>query len=125
MSQVCDVVDVGVSAQKAASSPMSRLSEEIRDANLTYLMLAQQMLRVDRGEALYRLGISSEVADILSSLTTAQMLKIAGSSMLLARFRFDDSLVWNLLSSPKRDDAAPRVHAAILMAGRTAAMAAS
>jgi len=125
MSQVCDVVDVGVQAPKVESSSMSRLSEEIRDANLTYLMLAQQMLRVDRSEALYRLGISSEVADILLSLTTAQLLKIAGSSMLLARFRFDDSLVWNLLSSPKRDDVSPRIHAAILMAGRTAAMAAS
>nr|WP_124079484.1 flagellar transcriptional regulator FlhD [Pigmentiphaga humi] len=99
---------------------MSRLGAEIRDANLTYLLLAQQMLRVDRSEALYRLGLSSEVADILASLTTAQLLKIAGSSMLLARFRFDDSLIWNLLSSPKRDDATPRMHAAILMASRTA-----
>jgi len=124
MSQVCDEAVAAV-ASKAEHSPMSRLSEEIRDANLTYLMLAQQMLRVDRGEALYRLGISGEVADILLSLTTAQLLKIAGSSMLLARFRFDDALIWNLLASPKREDASPRIHAAILMAGRTAAMAAS
>jgi len=124
MSQVCDVAGNEVPVPKAESL-MSRLSEEIRDANLTYLMLAQQMLRVDRGEALYRLGITSEVADLLSSLTTAQLLKIAGSSMLLARFRFDDSLVWNLLASPKRDDVSPRIHAAILMAGRTAALAAS
>ncbi|MBX6319258.1 flagellar transcriptional regulator FlhD [Pigmentiphaga sp.] len=104
---------------------MSRLSEEIRDANLTYLMLAQQMLRVDRSEALYRLGISAEVADILLSLTTAQLLKIASSGMLLARFRFDDTLIWNLLASPKRDDPSPRIHAAILMAGQTAAKAAA
>ena len=102
---------------------MAKLGEEIRDANLTYLLLAQQMLRTDRSEALYRLGISAEVGDILAALTTAQLLKMASSTMLLARFRFDDSLVWNLLSSPKRDDTSPRMHAAILMAGRTAAAA--
>lgn len=115
---------VGVPAANAPeASAMSRLNAEIRDANLTYLMLAQQMLRVDRAEALYRLGLSSEVADIVSSLTTAQLLKIASTTLLLARFRFDDSLVWGLLASPKRDDVPSRMHAAILMASRTAAAA--
>ncbi|WP_425570343.1 flagellar transcriptional regulator FlhD [Pigmentiphaga soli] len=99
---------------------MSRLNAEIRDANLTYLMLAQQMLRVDRAEGMYRLGISAEVAEIVESLTTAQLLKIAASNMLLAQFRFEDTLVWSLLASPKRDDAPSRMHAAILMASRTA-----
>ncbi len=108
-------------ASAVSASPMSWLNAEIRDANLTYLMLAQQMLRADRAEALYRLGISAEVADIVIALTTAQVLKIASSSMLLARFRFDDSLVWNLLASPKREDVSSRMHAAILMASRTAA----
>lgn len=112
-----------VSDPAAETSAMSWLNAEIRDANLTYLMLAQQMLRTDRSEALYRLGLSSEVADIVESLTTAQLLKIASTTMLLARFRFDDSLVWNLLASPKRDDAPSRMHAAILMAGNTAAAA--
>ncbi len=121
MNQTCEVAEVEISAQEPELSTMSRLSEEIRDANLTYLMLAQQMLRTDRSDALYRLGISSEVADIVAALSTAQLLKIAASNMLLARFRFDDSLIWGLLSSPKRDDAPKRIHAAILMAGRTAA----
>jgi flagellar transcriptional activator FlhD len=103
----------------AARSALQRLNDEIRDANLTYLMLAQQLIRADRSEALYRLGLSAEVADILDSLTTAQVLRVASSNMLLARFRFDDSLVWNLLSSPKRDEAPSRMHAAILMASRT------
>ncbi|WP_179590768.1 flagellar transcriptional regulator FlhD [Pigmentiphaga litoralis] len=102
---------------------MSRLNAEIRDANLTYLLLAQQMLRIDRAEALFRLGLSSEVGDLVESLTTAQLIKIASTTMLLARFRFDDSLVWNLLATPKRDDAPSRMHAAILMASRTAAAA--
>ena len=105
--------------QPVARSAVQRLNDEIRDANLTYLMLAQQLIRADRSEALYRLGLSGEVADILDSLTTAQVLRVASSNMLLARFRFDDSLVWSLLASPKRDEAPSRMHAAILMASRT------
>ncbi|GGX36322.1 flagellar transcriptional regulator FlhD [Pigmentiphaga litoralis] len=120
--EIADAVSLNAGAVPE-SSAMSRLNAEIRDANLTYLLLAQQMLRIDRAEALFRLGLSSEVGDLVESLTTAQLIKIASTTMLLARFRFDDSLVWNLLATPKRDDAPSRMHAAILMASRTAAAA--
>ncbi|NIU60792.1 MAG: flagellar transcriptional regulator FlhD, partial [Pseudomonas stutzeri] len=33
-----------------------QLLAEIREANLTYLMLAQNLIRKDRAEALFRLG---------------------------------------------------------------------
>ena len=36
---------------------------EIRDANLSYLMLAQQMIRSDKASAIFRLGISQGIAD--------------------------------------------------------------
>lgn len=102
----------------SAPTALSKLHDEIREANLTYLMLAQQMLRLDRAEALFRLGISSEVADILEGLSNAQLLRVASSNMLLARIRFDDALIWGLLSSPRAEDAPRRMHAAILMAGQ-------
>ncbi|MFN4064845.1 MAG: flagellar transcriptional regulator FlhD, partial [Parazoarcus communis] len=38
---------------------------EIRELNLAYLMLAQQMLRGDRETALFRLGLSKDVADFI------------------------------------------------------------
>jgi flagellar transcriptional activator FlhD len=45
--------------------------------------------------------------------------------MLMCRFRFDDSVVWNLLLSHSKDErASDRMHAAILMAGRSAEVAA-
>jgi flagellar transcriptional activator FlhD len=34
-----------------------QISIEIRDANLTYLMLAQNLIRKEKSEALFRLGI--------------------------------------------------------------------
>jgi len=89
--------------------------DEIREANLTYLILAQRLLREDRAEAMFRLGISEEVADIIAALTTAQIVKIAATNMLMCRFRFDDAIVWNLLTG-KRDKGVAGVHAAILMA---------
>ena len=94
--------------------------DEIRDANLTYLMLAQALIRKDRAQALFRLGLSEEVADVVAGLSAAQILKIAASNMVMCRFRFDDQVVWNLLTSHGRDKEVSGVHAAILMAGQFA-----
>jgi flagellar transcriptional activator FlhD len=94
--------------------------DEIRDANLTYLMLAQALIRKDRAQALFRLGLAEEVADVVEGLTPAQILKIASSNMVMCRFRFDDQVVWNLLTSHGRDKEVSGVHAAILMSGQLA-----
>jgi len=97
-----------------------QLLEEIRETNLSYLVLAQHLIRKDRAEALYRLGISAEVADILDELSTAQILKIAATNMLMCRFRFDDQVVWKLLTHHARERGTGNVHAAILMSGAVA-----
>ncbi len=94
---------------------------EIREANLSYLMLAQSLIRNDREQALFRLGISEDTAALIGTLTPAQMMKIAGGNALLCRFRMDDDLVWNLLTSHGKgaaNDGMSRLHASILMAGR-------
>ena len=36
------------------------LMSEIRELNLGYLLLAQQMIKADRAAAMFRLGISAE-----------------------------------------------------------------
>ena len=101
-----------------------QILSEIREANLTYLMLAQNLIRQDKAEALFRLGMSEESADMIRALSPAQILKIASSNMLLCRFRMDDEIVLSLLtnhSATKVDnDATTRLHASILMAGRFA-----
>ena len=93
---------------------------EIKDVNLSYMMLAQQMLREDKAAAIFRLGISQDVATVVESLTAGQLLKMAASSMLLCRFRFDDRLIVELLASHSKDRAMSQSHAAILMAGQPA-----
>ena len=95
---------------------------EIREANLTYLMLAQKLIRQDKAEALFRLGMNEESADILSALSAAQVLKLASGNTLLCRFRVDDDMVWGLLTNQTLkkvgSEATNRLHANILMAGR-------
>jgi flagellar transcriptional activator FlhD len=101
-----------------------QMTAEIREANLTYLMLAQNLIRKDKAEAQFRLGISEASADLLTTLSPVQISKIASSTMLLCRFRMDDEVVWGLLtnhSARKVDnDATTRLHASILMSGRFA-----
>lgn len=101
-----------------------QLNAEIREANLTYLMLAQNLIRRDKAEAQFRLGISEESADLMATLSPAQLSKIASSSMLLCRFRMDDEVVWSLLTNHAArkvdNDNTTRLHASILMAGRHA-----
>jgi flagellar transcriptional activator FlhD len=94
---------------------------EIREANLSYLMLAQSLIRVDTEQALFRLGIGEDTARLIATLTPAQMMKIAASNTLLCRFRMDDDIVWGLLTSHGKaaaNESVNRLHASILMAGR-------
>jgi flagellar transcriptional activator FlhD len=97
-----------------------QLLEGVREINLAYLMLAQQMIRLDRAQALYRLGISDEVAKVIARLTPSQVMRIAGTKQLICRFRFDDDVVWNLLTNPSKSGAAAGsvadLHASIVMA---------
>jgi flagellar transcriptional activator FlhD len=93
---------------------------EIRETNLSYLMLAQSLIRSDREQALFRLGISEETASLLAILSPAQILRIASSNTLLCQMRVDDDLVWSLLTNHGKssNDSVTRLHANILMAGR-------
>ena len=94
---------------------------EIREANLSYLMLAQSLVRSDRDQSLFRLGINEDTANLLSKLTSAQMMKMSVGNTLLCRFRMDDDVVWNLLTNHGKgaaNEGVSRLHASILMAGR-------
>ncbi|MPN20343.1 Flagellar transcriptional regulator FlhD [bioreactor metagenome] len=97
---------------------------EIRELNLAYLMLAQQMLRGDRETALFRLGLSKDVADFIEGLSAAKLVRMASNQMLLPQFRFDDEQLARLMAGEGRDAASSSLHAAILAAGKAAEEAA-
>lgn len=105
--------------------PNEQLLEEVREINLGYLVLAQHMIRADKAQAMYRLGISEEVLGIIDQLSPSQLMKIAGANQLICRFRFDDDMVWNLLTNHSKTRASGTgavagLHANIVMAGQIA-----
>ena len=97
-----------------------QMMNEIREANLSYLMLAQSMVKEDRDTAIYRLGVSDDVANVLERLSPAQVVRMAASNMLLFRFRFDDSMIVDMLSDHGNGKLMAGTHAAMLMSAQPA-----
>lgn len=95
-----------------------QLQEGIRDINLTYLMLAQQMIKQDKLTAIFRLGLSQDLVDLIGGLTPAQIIKMASSNMLLCSFRFDENLLLNMVADYSKSRMMAQTHAAILMASQ-------
>jgi len=98
----------------------AQLHQEIQDANLSYMLLARQMIQDDEAGAIFRLGINQEMADLIGGLSPAQLLKMAASNMLLCRFRFDEKLLLNMITDYNEDRLMAHTHSAILMAKRPA-----
>src|SRR5690606_41369054 len=73
---------------------------DIQEVILSYLMLAQRMLRENYAAGMFRLGFDTDVADIVMRLSPAQLVKLAGSSSLICKFRLND---YDLLSSLTQD----------------------
>jgi flagellar transcriptional activator FlhD len=92
------------------------LASDIHEVNLSYLMLARRMLHEDYEPALFRLGFSIEVADLLLQLSSAQLVKLADCGTLLCRFRFDDYTVLSALTAGLLGGILQQAHTTILLA---------
>ena len=94
---------------------INQIHEEIRETNLSYMLLAQQMIQSDKVAAIFRLGVSEEMANLISGLSPAQILKMADSNMMLCRFRFDERLMLNMITDFNKDRMMSQAHTTILM----------
>lgn len=93
----------------------SQIHSEIKDTNLAYMLLAQQMIKEDKVASIFRLGVSEKMADLIAGLTPGQTLKMASSNMMLYRFRFDERLLVNMISDFNKDRKMSEAHATIMM----------
>ena len=75
---------------------------EVRESNLSYLMLAQKLIRSDLQAALSSLGLSKETAALIEVLSPAQIVKLAAGNTLLSRIDMTDDLILGLLTSHGR-----------------------
>ena len=89
-----------------------QLHEEIKATNLSYMGLVQKMIRADKAGASSSLGVSEDLADLVSGLSSAQLLKMSGTNLLLCCFRFDESLLLNLITEQKIERGVSPVHSA-------------
>ena len=96
----------------------SEMLSEIKEVNLSYLLLAQRLLREDKAMGMFRMGIGNQLADVLANLSFAQTVKLAASSQLLCRFRFDDHAVLSSLADKGKTASLTSAHSAILMASQ-------
>lgn len=74
--------------------------DSIKEINLTYLSLVQRLLREDRASGMARLGLTAPLADLLSNLSVAQLVKLASCDQLLCFFRFNDRTMLSTLAAP-------------------------
>ena len=95
------------------------ISREIGDINLAYMLLAQKLVRQDRVAAMFRLGVSSELADMLAGMSLAQILKLAASNFLLCSFRFDEHASMSAVVGEDKDTMLQQAHMSILMSARS------
>jgi flagellar transcriptional activator FlhD len=94
-------------------SDRSRIECHRWETNLQYLLLAQQLIRTNRAEAMLRLGIGTAVADILLSLIASQLMALANANTLLCGFRLNDHVILRALTENASEIA--RAHAVILL----------
>jgi len=80
-----------------------QIHEEIKEINLSFMSLAQQMIRGDKKSAMSSFSVNEEMADLVAGLSPAQMLKMSASNMLLCCFQFDESLFLNMVTDYKKD----------------------
>ena len=99
----------------AASGEMSK---EIGDINLAYMLLAQKLVKQDRAAAMFRLGVSRELADMLASMSLAQILKLAASNFLLCSFRLGDHPSMSAVVGEGKETSLQQAHMSILMSTR-------
>lgn len=91
------------------------LLHKIHNTNLSYLLLAQQLIREDKFAAGFRLGLPEETIDIIKDLTLPQLIKLSTTSQLICRLRLDNEMVINCLTKDSRIDALQQIHTGIML----------
>lgn len=96
---------------------------DIHEVNLSYLMLAQRLLRENYAAGMFRLGFSADVADIVMQLSPSQLVKLAGSSSLICRFRLNDYDLLSTLTQDVLGGVLQQAHSTILLSQRSSEQA--
>jgi flagellar transcriptional activator FlhD len=101
-----------------------QIHEEIKETNLSFLLLTQKMIRNDKATAISSLGVSEEMAGLVAGLSPAQLLKMSATNMMMCSFHFDESLLLDMVSGYSKDRLVSNTPATIRKVSRVEALAA-
>ena len=101
------------------------LLSDIQEVNLSYLLLAQRLLRENFAAGMYRLGFDEDVAETVLNLSPAQVIKLSSSNTLLCAFRLNDYELLSTLSQDVLGGVLQQAHSTILLSQRAVAAAES
>ena len=94
-----------------------RLIEEIEGLNLSALLLAQNLLKARRDEAMFRFGIDEKTAVLIEGFSVRQLQTVAKTPYFLFPLRFDHKAVWEILATNPLEGRS-LAHAMIAAGGR-------
>ncbi|POT54753.1 flagellar transcriptional regulator FlhD [Citrobacter amalonaticus] len=89
--------------------------QSIHDINLSYLLLAQQLIREDKFAAGFRLGLPEATIDTIKDLSLPKLIKLASTNQLICRLRVDNEMVIDMLTKDSRIEALQQIHTGIIL----------
>lgn len=95
---------------------ISDLTQEVREVNLSYLLLSQRLLREDFAAGMFRTGLDAEAGQILVGLSPAQLIALSSSSNLLVGFRLNDASLLTMLADTESGGLLQRARAVMALA---------
>jgi len=89
--------------------------QKIYAFNLSYLLLARQLIQQDVETANFYLGIDKEQMTPLKTLPLPAMVRMASMDQLICQLRFDNETIIRLLTRNSRLEALQGIHAGIIL----------
>ncbi|WP_409519775.1 flagellar transcriptional regulator FlhD [Pantoea brenneri] len=90
--------------------------QNINDLNLSYLLLAQQLINQgDKDAASFRLGLPDPLISMLKDLSISQLIKLASTNQLICQLRINSEAVIEFLTKDSRLDALQHIHTGIIL----------
>ena len=94
---------------------------EIQELNMTYLLLAKQLLTEDRETGMFRLGFDESMADFILSLSAKRLSQLSRTNQLLFAFRFEDVGFLDASINSQRDYLSTPNHHSLILASKAVA----
>ncbi|BAC24176.1 flhD [Wigglesworthia glossinidia endosymbiont of Glossina brevipalpis] len=89
--------------------------KNIHEINLSYLLLAQELIKQDKKVASFRLGVCEDTLNKISKLSLSELIKLGAINQLICLLRLDDEKVINCLTRESRVDELQQVHTGIML----------